>query len=430
MSAPVCVAADDLKIGMYVSQLDRPWLETPFLFQGFCIRDQDEIAEIRRHCKFVYVDPVQSLTPAAELKAVISKPVPRPEAGAVRLRSVYKHKSGGQESDQIDMQATGTFYADTVSLKEEIEPARELRATAVSTISEVLQELRDARKLDTERLETVVNPLVDSVLRNQDALACLVRMKEKDDYLYGHSLGCAVWATILGRHIGLDKGGLQAIALGAMLLDIGKIRVPTELLVKPGALTAEETACVRQHVRHGLEIVDQSHITDSRVINMLEFHHERHNGTGYPNGARGNEIPVFGRIAGLVDSYDAMMTARPWAKPVPSFDAIRQFRAQADVDFQAEMVEQFIQAIGAFPTGTLVELNTGEVGVVVAQNQPRRLRPKVMVVLDESKKLRKNFPLIDLNLQTRSEDGRQSIWIERGLEAGAFGINPIDFYLG
>lgn len=186
---------------------------------------------------------------------------------------------------------------------------------------------------------------------------------------------------------------------------------------------------MRRHVQFGLDILDKAGDVDSRVCDMLAHHHERYNGTGYPNGISGSAIPVFGRIAGIVDAYDAMITPRPYAKLLSSYDALRRLRLLSDVEFQAEIVDQFTRAIGAFPTGTLVELNTGEVGIVTRQNRIRRLRPEVMIILDADKQTREDFRIVDLNEETTTDGGAQSLWIERGLPQGMHGIDPTKYYI-
>jgi HD-GYP domain-containing protein (c-di-GMP phosphodiesterase class II) len=292
-----------------------------------------------------------------------------------------------------------------------------------------MDELRRSGSLDLRRLESTVTPMVDSVLRNPAALACLVRMQKKDDYLYHHSLASSVWATILGRQIGLTRDDLALLSLGAMVLDVGKTLVPDEILSKPDQLSAEETKLMQQHVKFGLDILQQAGDVDPRVLDMVAYHHERYNGTGYPAGCSGSDIPVFGRIAGIVDAYDAMITLRPYAKPVSSYGALRKLQKLADVEFQAEIVEQFTRAIGVFPTGTLIELNSGEVGIVTKQNRIRRLRPEIMLIMAGDKQLLENFRVIDLNSETVGTENMKSLWIERGLEPGAHGIDPTEFYL-
>lgn len=213
------------------------------------------------------------------------------------------------------------------------------------------------------------------------------------------------------------------------MLDVGKVRLPDVLLHKPGKLNEEETEMMRRHVDFGLEILDETAELDNRIREMVQYHHERYNGTGYPQGLRGSQVPVFGRIAGIVDAYDAMITPRPYAEPMSSYEAFRQLRALADVEFQAELIDQFTQAIGVFPTGTLIELNTGEVGVVTKQNRVRRLRPEIMIIMDPEKQIMETFSVLDLNKEKIDERGRQSVWIERGLAPGSFGIDPTEFFL-
>lgn len=432
MSSPLKTPVDAIQIGMYVSQLDRPWLETPFLFQGFLVRGEDDIIAIRRHCEFVYVDQTQSAVtagPAVE-SASAEKQTLQPQQP--KKRSLFARLTRRQPAAEPapDYQATGSFYRDTTGVETELIPAKAAHDNATEAIEDLFAVLKTTNKLDMGRLATAVDPMIDSVLRNQDAMACLARMKRKDDYLYSHSLASSVWALLMGRHLGLDRESLLAVGLGAMLLDVGKTQLPTELLTKKESLTPAERKLMQGHVAAGIAIVQNNPKADRRVLEMVANHHERHNGTGYPRGLAGNDVPVYGRIAGLVDAYDAMTTQRPYAAAMSSLDAMRQFRLRADADFQSEMVEQFIQAIGAFPTGTLVELNTGEVGIVMSQNQLRRLRPTIMIVLDAAKQLRKDFPLVDLSIQTKAEDDQASLWIERGLEPCAYGIDPAEFYLG
>ena len=427
------ISVDELQIGMYVSKLDRPWLETPFLFQGFYVRGEDDIVALRNHCKTVFIDNEQSAVSVNGASAPVSESAVKRQDDQVTNRkpSLLQRLAGRlRQKPTVDHQATGTFYRDASSLKEELVPATEIHNLAFVGVREVFADLKNNKNLDFKSLTTVVDPMIDSVLRNQDALACLTRMRRKDNYLYGHSLGTAVWALVLGRHIGLDRETLQTVGLGAMLLDVGKTQISTELLTKPEKLKPAEVELMKRHVEIGIEIVKKSRSVDRRVLEMIANHHERYNGTGYPSGISGNDIPVYGRIAGLADCYDAMITKRPYATAMSSLDAMRQLRQRADVDFQAEMVDQFMQAIGAFPTGTLVELNTGEVGVVMSQNNLRRLRPTVMVVLDADKQHRTDFPIVDLAVQTKAADEKQSLWIAHGLEPGAYGIDPVKYYVG
>ena len=423
---------EQLEIGMYVAQLDRPWLDTPFMFQGFFIRDDDEINELRAHCRHVYVS--QETLPLDSSDAVVPAPAPKaatdekkPGKKRFSLRSLFKF-SKTQDSSQ-DFSQSNVLYRNSASLKEETQTASSIHKQAVVSVQNVMEELKHSGNLDVGCLETAVTPMVDSVLRNPAALACLMRMQKKDDYLYHHSIASSVWATILGRQIGLRREDLDVIALGAMLLDVGKTQLPIEILTKPEDLDDEEQKLMQRHVQFGLDILQKSAEVDTRVLEMVAYHHERYNGTGYPGGLSGNDIPVFGRVAGIVDAYDAMITARPYAKLISSYDALRKLRVLADVEFQAEIVEQFTRAIGVFPTGTLIELNTGQIAVVTKQNRIRRLRPEIMIIMNAEKQLLDQFQVVDLNEEKVASQGNLSLWIETGLPPGSHGIDPAEFYL-
>ena len=386
----------ELAVGMYVSELDRPWLETPFLFQGFYVQSDDEVAAVRSHCRQVVVDTERD---EDRPQPLATRRPPRPPAEAMR------------------------------ELKDEIKQASGVHVSVAATIENVMGELKQAGKLDVHKLEAAVLPMVDSVLRNPAAMSCLMRIRRKGGYLYSHSLASSVWATALGREIGLERDALRVVALGAMLLDIGKTRIPEEILGKPGKLDAGELALMRRHVEFSLEIVEEAGEVDPRVLEMVAHHHERHDGSGYPRGLKGDDIPVYGRIAGVVDTYDAMITSRPYASTQSSYGALRQLRSLAGTEFQPELVDQFTQAIGMFPTGTLVLLNTGEVAVVTAQSRVRRLRPEIMVILDAEKQPLADYRVVDLNQVSATADNQASLWIEQGLEPGAYGVDPAEYYL-
>ena len=412
---------------MYVAQLDRPWLETPFLFQGFYIRDNDEIQEIQEFCKYVHVS-AESL-PADFETGVTRDSIAETSQSIDTNRASLQAQFRRESHDNVSVKQTTAVYKDTTPLKSEMKTASGVHVQAESAVQSVMKNLKVTGSLEVDQLESAVRPMVDSVLRNPAALACLVRMQKKDQYLYNHSLASAVWAAILGRQIGLARDDLDVIALGALLLDVGKTMVPDAILTKPERLSEKERDLVRLHVEFGWKILDKAGGVAPRVRDMVAHHHERYNGTGYPARLKGNDIPVFGRIAGIVDAYDAMITPRPYGKLHSSYDAIRRLRMLADVEFQAEIVDQFTKAIGAFPTGTLVELNTGQIGIVTKQNQIRRLRPEVMVIIDENKELLDEFVVVDLNEERVARDGEVSLWIERGLAPGEHGIDPTEFYL-
>jgi HD-GYP domain-containing protein (c-di-GMP phosphodiesterase class II) len=319
---------------------------------------------------------------------------------------------------------------DSVGLKSELSLASATFGEAKRAVGAIFDNLRRGGGLDVPHLQTVVGSMVDSVFRNRDAMGWLARMKSKDDYLYSHSLSASVWALAFGRHLGLDKETLTSVGTGAMLLDIGKTGLPTELLKKQGKPSDDEWRMIYTHVNQGIELLGAAPNVDNRILTMIATHHERFDGSGYPHKLKGDEIPLIGRIAGIVDSYDAMISERSYAKPKSTYDAVRELKRLGGIAFPPALVELFIQAVGVFPTGSLVELNTGEVGVVIGQNRYRRLRPEVMVILDATKKVRDEFTTIDLlTCDENTGNAEPNLWITQGLERGAYGIDPTEYFL-
>jgi HD-GYP domain-containing protein (c-di-GMP phosphodiesterase class II) len=417
------IPIERLRTGLYIYQLDRPWTETPFLFQGFVVESEEQLETLRQLCRVVYVQV--SSAEARELNGT------RVSEASVRDRGAAK---GPDLLAELSIDA-GAYVArvpvnDAVPLKTELTLAASTFGEAKRTVSGIFENLRRGGGLDVPHLETVVDSMVDSVLRNRDAMGWLARMKSADDYLYNHSLAASVWALAFGRHLGLDKDTLRAVGTGAMLLDVGKTRLPPALLKKSGKPSKEQWRLIHAHVDEGLELLRAARGLDERILTMVATHHERLDGSGYPRGLKGDEIPLVGQIAGVVDSYDAMIAERCYAQPKSAYDAVRELKQLSGVAFPTQLVELFIQAVGVFPTGTLVELNTGEVGVVIGQNRFRRLRPEVMVILDADKKIRDEFTTIDLlTCEENSGNKEPALWIRRGLERGAYGIDPAEYFL-
>jgi HD-GYP domain-containing protein (c-di-GMP phosphodiesterase class II) len=393
----------DLRPGMFIEELDRPWLETPLEFQSFYIRSLGDVKWITENCAYVMVDRGKS-----DSTLVFEQPV---KVAAPPSRRIVKAPTGQEQIRQQVARAENTYRQ------------------AHKVMSGVLNELRVGGELDVPAVEKVIYPVIDCVLQSTDAMACVLRMKETDDYLYNHALATSIWSVVFGKSLGFDRSNLEVLGMGGLLLDIGKTRVPRELLVKTTPLDAAELAELRRHVEHGLAILDETGKVHPKVYQMVQTHHERHDGSGYPQRLAGNAIPVLGRIAGLVDTYDAMTSPRSHATPQSTYSVMRTLVDMGGKLFQAEMIERFIRVVGIFPTATLVELNSGEVAIVVEQNPLRRLRPRLMLVLDESKQLRSEFPVIDLAEVPGQASEPGALWIVQGLQPGAYGIDPREYYL-
>lgn len=435
----------NLELGMYVAQLDRPWLETPFLSQGFEIREDGELALLRKFCHYVYIDVMRGSLPPERLQRVLAPhsaargtAVPGsagslagvgragPGAGGMgRLLSTLA-RAGGLPSRL----AYWRHRHNKVPVSREAPHAIRAYDAAVRTMDAIREAVEASAALDVGMLRAAAAPLVDSVLRNQDAMAWLVHLRKRNEYAGQHSVGCAAWAVILGQHLGMDRQGLTSLAMGGMLLDIGMSELPDRLTLRETPLSAAEARAIRKHVDIGISMLRLVPGIDADVLAMIGGHHERADGSGYPRGLEGNSIPVFARIAGLVDSYDSMISQRPWAAAKSPHDAMHELNALAGGKFQRELVEQFVRLMGVFPTGSVVELNTGEVGIVTEQNRVRRLRPKLLLVLDADKRPLKTGRPLDLGRIPGNQSLRKARWIMRGHPMDAFGLDSQDYFIG
>jgi HD-GYP domain-containing protein (c-di-GMP phosphodiesterase class II) len=434
------IETSNLECGMYVAQLDRPWLETPFLFKGFEIRDDKELRLLRNFCKHVYVDATRGSVAkdkVLEARRRAEQYAQSLATPATRLEHAKRPSLQRRLFDALTrLDRSGTLagffqtkhYRNAIPTRLEAPRAALAYDSAAAVLSDALEQFQQGRGLDIARLKAVVGPLIDSILRNQDAMAWLVCLRKRETAGPQRSIGSAVWAVILARHLGFERPGLETLALGGMLLDLGNAKLPGDVLAKAGPLDDVERTIVKKHVAVGLDLVKNALGLNADVLAMIQHHHERHDGSGYPKGLTGADIPVFGRIAGLIDCFDAMTTKRPYAPAKSAYDAVRELNGLSGTGFQRELVEQFVQAVGMFPTGSLVELNTGEVALVIEQNRVRRLRPKLMLLLDADKKPVSRHALLDLKAMPAGGDEGDARWIVHGLEPGAFGLDPKDYF--
>ena len=402
------VNADKLEIGMYVCELDRPWLETPYPLQGFTIVSDKDINKLQNICEFVYIDVKRTLENESNF--------------SVRNESLAFSEKDKRHIHKVE-------YVDSRPMEEELPKAKTNFTAFFESTESLIKTLKKGERLDLKKFRSSTKQMIDSVIRNPDAALWLVRLKQSDDYLYLHSLRCSVLAVAFGRQLGLTKVQLNNLAIGAALMDIGKLKLPKTLLNRPGKLSDEEFEMIQDHVRLSLEMIVADDHESKAVMDMVLTHHERMNGKGYPNQLAGTDIPLFGRIAAIVDCYDAISTDRPYAKALAPAEAVKKLYEWKGIDFHPALVEVFIQALGIYPAGSLVELTTGQVGVVMSEYRTRRLRPKIMLILDNNKCLYDEFPTIDLFKEVRTEDG-QAINIQRSLEPGSHGINPGELLLG
>jgi HD-GYP domain-containing protein (c-di-GMP phosphodiesterase class II) len=441
----VQVPVEKLKLGMYVSRLDIPWLESPFFFQGFPIETVAQIEEIQEVCQHVFVDTEKSSTlPDLEpditssgdgVEVVVKKKKKRPSnvyselalKSSRRFREWKPYPEGDADANDLNA-GNRTDYGDEVKTEEELVAARQTLDDFQSVVEETFDALRTGGQIDHEQIDRTLGGVVASMARNPDALIWLARLGNPDEYTFRHCVNMSIWAISLGRQIGLPRKDLNLLGKGALYCDIGKAKVPPDLLNRAGPLTEWEMEVVKQHVDFSIDIIEQLGDLDPAALAMVAQHHESHDATGYPYGLAGDEIDLYARIAAIADCFDAMINTRAYRQGVPISEAIRQMYQLRGHRFQPELMEEFIHAIGLYPAGTLVELSTGQVGAVIGESRVRRLRPRVMLLLDSEKNSLEHFPVVDLMQEDADAEGNP-LHIARDLEPGAYDLDPSQYFL-
>ncbi len=386
---------DKLEFGMYIAELDRPWEGTPFMFQGFVLSTRKQLDALKKYCKKVYVDPEKA------------EAVEEPSAAAANAKPASVLTT-------IKEKAT---YVEKAPVVAEMPAAREATRKTAAVMKDIFASIQAGKALDAPRVKEAVTSMTDSVVRNPDAMMLLSRLKQQSEHSLDRALGVSIYMITFGRFLSLPREQLDLLGMLGLLQDVGKVKLPARLLDKEGSLTAEEMETCKGHVAHSVAILQTTTGIPPELPGLAALHHERYDGSGYPHGLRANQIGLFGGIAALIDCFDAITQQRPYGDAVAPSNALDMLYKSRDVHFDGPLVEQFIQCIGIYPVGALVELYTGEIGIVIAQNPTMRLMPRVLAVLDSVKRPIKPPQVID------------KAKIKRTLERGSVPIDPSEFLL-
>ena len=374
---PAC----QLEIGMFVSDLDQPWIETPFLMQGFMVETQEHIDLVRELCEYVYIDQVQQRYVPPEERAISTTKSP----------SRYIHKV----SVETECAAAGNVYKE----------ARSLTKSMMDSVS-----LGNA--FDADQAKQTVSECVNSILRNPDALMWLGKIRNVNSHVADHSLNVAILAVAFGRFLDMDPEELNNLGLCGLVHDIGKMKVPAEILKKETPYTEHEEQIVQSHALYGRNILMANRNLFSGATDVAHCHHERIDGTGYPRGLKEVGISTFTRIIAIVDTYDTITMGTPNSAPQSTLSAMRHLYSLRGKHFDDKLVLQFIQCIGLYPPGSIVELRNGEVGIVISTNLKNRRLPKILLQLDQNKRPQK--PKI-INLGVEEQQGPNQEYLIRDM---------------
>lgn len=373
----VRISVNDLAVGMYVSRLDRPWAETPYPIQGILLQDTDDIRRLRTFCRTVYIDTSKGLGPPE------SPAISAPGRKTLRPSQGFQSSTTGQlDSLRIDHTRYDTW---AVPLTQETPRAARIMTELRGRLLMTSKQLAKGAPINYDEFKQSVGGMVDSVLRCPDAFTWLLRLRGKDLHIHDHSLRAALLGVQFGRYLGLPRDEIQTLCLGLLLKDVGKLHLPGELVQNPSR-TPEQEQEYRRFVEYGVELLRNNGHIEPRVISLVYTHRERHDGGGFPRGLAGEKIPLLARIAAVATVYDTISHPRESTEPMAPSRAVNTLYNLRDKAFAEELVVHFIQSIGLYPTGTFVELTSGDVGVVVEQGTQSRLAPKVAVLRGELKK--------------------------------------------
>ncbi|MDJ0956109.1 MAG: DUF3391 domain-containing protein [Arenicellales bacterium] len=409
------VASRDLEVGMYIAELDRPWLQAPFAppfeFQGFTIQKEEEVERIQKICRYVRIDPNRG------------KEAKRYLADGVQLKDITEVF--------VSLPATSLpkeVYKEKTSFEQEVPTAKQILADTGQVYTKIINDLEKEREIDAEEVKNAVSGLVESVLRNPEAVSWLVGLKQRDTATYVHAISVAVLALTVGRFLGLSIEHLEALGTATLLQDIGKMSLPDNLLHKLDRLDLAEREALKEHVTASVQMLEKAKGFSHQVIQTVRMHHERFDGSGYPQGLFGDDIPLLATISGIVDCYQAGISPRPYRKPKTSFEVLMELYGERDGAFPGGIVEQFIQCIGVFPIGSFVLLNTKEVGIVVRRNQVQQLKPKVMILIDPDGQRLSEPETVDLSAQYLEPEQSPRL-IANIVDSKDYDLDPGEFFV-
>jgi HD-GYP domain-containing protein (c-di-GMP phosphodiesterase class II) len=402
----VKIKSDDIALGMFVSCLDRPWSQTPFPIQGLLVRGPKEISALRAYCDYVYIDNTKGRSPITGTVSSACKS----GTGGKNSPLFTGNQAGLSEYHEVTpIVVRREVYQQVVPLIKEVESAEKALLQLRGQFTLAAKQIAKGKDFDYRSLKDSVADMVNSVVRCPDAFTWLLRLRLKDQQTHDHSLRSALWAVQFARYIGMPKDEMSILCLGTLLKDIGKVKLSNSLL-RQKIRNEEDMTEYQQFVPYGVDMLRSSSNVEPRMVSVVRYHCERHDGSGFPEGLSGGKIPLLARIAGIASTYDAISNPRESADPVAASRAVSLLYNMRDKKFQEDLVVRFIQSVGLYPTGTLVELTTGDLGIVVEQHHDSRLTPIVAVLDQENALISGGYTLLDM----KDEQASRKILIDSG----------------
>ncbi|MRX26962.1 HD-GYP domain-containing protein [Kangiella sp. HZ709] len=395
------VSVASLEIGMSVVNLDRPWTDLPFPLQGLVITSDFEIEVLRKHCKFVYIEHDYTGTTSGQIKPSQNF------TPSLQNKKAFTRKIRGLQPK--------------TELNNELARANNVYMQAREHLEKIFTNARQHRKIELRETEIIVNKCISSILSNANALFWLTRIQDVSKTEANHSLRVAILSTALGHYIGMNRKELIQLGLAALLHDIGKTRIPTDIVNKQSKLSIAERRVMERHTSLGFELLNADTQLEAVIKEVALNHHQRPDGKGYPHQLRNRPLSLFTRIVSIVDCYDDMTHEISHFKATSPRLALKEIYENADTQFDKNLAKAFIKMVGIYPAGSLVKMTNGEVAMVVSAECESKLSPKVEVIYDNKGKMCKPF-IIDLQ-KAQKDKNAQLYKIAGSLPDGSLGLD-------
>lgn len=371
------IDASQLKVGMFIHDLSCDWMTHPFVRNRFMLTKDTEIRKIiEAGIHDVVIDAARGLD--------------------VQDAPTLAEARASTEAELVGIAAPPVVVA-RVSLGEELQRAARIRSEAAGMVRTVMRDARLGRAIEVDNVSPVVQNITESILRNPGALVGMLRIKSKDDYTFLHSVSVCTLLVAFCRSRGMDAGTTHQTGLGGLLHDTGKALVPDKILNKPGALSDEEFALIKRHPRDGYDILRRSPAIGPIPLDITLHHHERRDGSGYPDKLAGDGISELAQMAAIVDVYDAITADRCYHKGMSAAEALRKIYEWSKFHFNPVYAQEFMRCVGIYPVGTMVMLESGRLAVVVEPHPTNLLAPKVHVFFNTRQNVYIRPELVDLS---------------------------------
>ncbi len=370
-------------LGMFIQELGGSWMEHPFWRTRFLLTSTRDLERLRTSVvSDIWIDTDKGL----DVTGGLDEAEVRAESEAVLMRA-----------------AAAVTRVEPVSFDEELQRAQQVCARSREAVVEMFSDVRMGRAIDATHADGVVDEIWQSVSRHPEALISLVRLKNVDEYTYMHSVAVCALMLSLGRQLGLDEASLREAGLAGLLHDVGKAGIPDAILNKAGRLTDEEWEIMCGHPQAGERYLVNTRQASERIVDTCLHHHEKANGSGYPHGLAGPQISLFASMGAVCDVYDAITSDRPYKRGWNPAESIRKMAEWSQGHFNERVFQAFVKAVGIYPGGSLVRLESGRLAVVVEQNERSLLTPKVKVFYSTRTNAYTPVQIVDLSRRSGND---------------------------